>query len=185
MKKRIILTGVLLGGWLLTNVLPYPVATAQESNKNPTKSTQQHLAHIQSATANLKPANPSAIPPMPPGKPGPLPEKENIVQLSEQNWQAEVLQSKKPVLVVFFVSYAPAALKQKEELEGLRERYAGRLKLALLDCEKNAQGCGKLKLQGIPSLRLYDRGNMVGQLKKFTKEAAMVQWIKETFKKGS
>jgi thioredoxin 1 len=185
MKKGIILIGVLIGGWFMMNILSYPVAIALKSNRNPTKSTKQNLTEIQKAIANLKPSSPSPIPQMPPGKPGLLPEKEKIVQLSDQNWQTEVLQSKRPVLVLFFASWSPPASKQKEEFEGLRERYAGQLKLGVLDCEKNARACGKLKVQGIPSLRLYDRGKMVGQLKELTKKEAMTQWIKKTFKKDS
>ena len=185
MKKRIILIGVLLGVWFMMNILSYPVAIALKSNRNPTKSTKQNLTEIKKVIANLKPSSPSPIPQMPPGKPGLLPEKEKIVQLSYQNWQTEVLQSERPILVLFFASWSPSASKQKEEFEGLQERYAGWLKLGLLDCEKNARACGNLRVQGIPSLRLYDRGEMVGELKELTMKEAMVQWIKKTFKKNS
>ena len=89
---------------------------------------------------------------------------ENTVELTDSNFETEVLQSKVPVLVDFWASWCRPCLMIAPAVEALAQDYNGRAKVGKLNVDENMGVAGKYKIQGIPALLLFKEGEVRDQI---------------------
>jgi thioredoxin 1 len=81
-----------------------------------------------------------------------------ITQITDAEFEAEVLQSDKPVVVDFFATWCPPCQRLAAILEDLAESYEGRVKFVKLNTDQEQQWAGKLQVRGLPTLAYYKGG---------------------------
>lgn len=87
------------------------------------------------------------------------------VEVSKDNYEAEVLQSKLPVMVDFWGPQCRPCLALMPAVEQLENEYAGKIKVAKLNAaEGNRMLCAKLRVLGLPSFLFYKDGVEVKRL---------------------
>ena len=95
---------------------------------------------------------------------------ENIVQISPDNWQSEVIESDIPVLVDFWAEWCGPCKAIAPILDELAGEVAGKLKIAKVDVDQNQQIAGQFSIRSIPTLLVIKGGvveeQMVGALNK-------------------
>lgn len=89
---------------------------------------------------------------------------DNTVELTDSNFETEVLQSKIPVLVDFWASWCRPCLMIAPTVEALAQDYNGRAKVGKLNVDENMGVAGKYKIQGIPALLLFKEGEVRDQI---------------------
>ncbi|HUD09250.1 MAG TPA: thioredoxin [Patescibacteria group bacterium] len=80
--------------------------------------------------------------------------------LTDQNFQAEVLQSKIPVLVDFWAAWCQPCRIVGPIVEELATEYAGKLKVGKVDVDTN-KVAGNYAVMSIPSLLIFKNGQVV------------------------
>ena len=88
---------------------------------------------------------------------------ENIVILTDDNFEAEVLQSDLPVLVDFWADYCAPCKMIAPMVEELADEYVGAMRVGKLDTAENRQVAINYGIQAIPTLLLIKGGEMVGK----------------------
>lgn len=95
---------------------------------------------------------------------------ENIVHISDAEFEKEVLQSDKPVLVDYWAEWCGPCKMIAPILEELSADYADKVKIAKLNIDENPDTPPKYGIRGIPTLMLFKNGNVeatkVGALSK-------------------
>ena len=95
---------------------------------------------------------------------------ENIVYLTDDSFEAEVLQSEQPVLVDYWADWCGPCKMIAPVLEEIAEEYDGKIKIAKLNIDENSGTPPKYGIRGIPTLMLFKGGNVeatkVGALSK-------------------
>ena len=95
---------------------------------------------------------------------------EKIVYLSDDSFEADVLQAKSPVLVDYWAEWCGPCKMIAPILEDVVGDYTGRLKIAKLNIDENPQTPPKFGIRGIPTLILFKNGEVeatkVGALSK-------------------
>jgi len=85
---------------------------------------------------------------------------ENIQHVSDETFDPEVLKSDIPVLVDYWAEWCGPCKAIAPVLEEVAKEYDGRLKVAKLNVDDNAEVPRRYNIRGIPTLMLFKNGNM-------------------------
>lgn len=95
---------------------------------------------------------------------------DNIVQVSDATFEAEVLQAASPVLVDYWADWCGPCKMIAPILDEVAGEYAGKLKVCKLNIDENQGTPPKYGIRGIPTLMLFVGGEVkatkVGALSK-------------------
>ena len=83
---------------------------------------------------------------------------DNIVHVTDDSFEAEVLQSEHPVLVDYWAEWCGPCKMIAPILEEVSGDYAGRLKVCKLNIDENPSTPPKYGIRGIPTLMLFKSG---------------------------
>jgi thioredoxin 1 len=86
------------------------------------------------------------------------------IELNRENYDVEVLESQKPVLVDFWGPQCMPCLALMPVVDQIEKVYDGRLKVAKLDASTNRMLCAKLRVLSLPTFILYKDGTEVARL---------------------
>ena len=82
------------------------------------------------------------------------------VEVTDNNFENEVLKSGLPVLVDFWAEWCAPCTAIAPTLEAVAHDYQGRAKIVKLNVDQNIGTAGRYNIRGIPTLLLF-KGGMV------------------------
>ena len=95
---------------------------------------------------------------------------EQIVHITDDTFEAEVLKAEQPVLVDYWAEWCGPCRMIAPILDDVAADYAGRVKICKLNVDENQATPPKYGIRGIPTLMLFRNGNVeatkVGALSK-------------------
>ncbi len=83
-----------------------------------------------------------------------------IVHISDESFEAEVLQASGPVLMDYWAEWCGPCKMIAPILDELAEEYGGRVKVVKLNIDDNPETPPKYGIRGIPTLMLFKDGNV-------------------------
>ena len=89
---------------------------------------------------------------------------DNIVELTDDNFQSEVVNSKVPALVDFWAEWCMPCRQMAPVVEALATEYADRLKVGKLNTDSGRQTAMQFNITGIPTLLLFKGGKVVKKM---------------------
>lgn len=84
------------------------------------------------------------------------------VAITDEDFDQRVLQSDKPVLVDFWAAWCGPCLALGPVIESLAGEYDGRATIAKVDVDSSQQIAAKYGIRSIPTVMLFDKGEVVG-----------------------
>ena len=95
---------------------------------------------------------------------------DNIIQVTDDSFDQEVLKSPTPVLVDYWAEWCGPCKMIAPILDEVAKDYSGKLRVAKLNIDDNPKVPGEFGIRGIPTLLLFKNGNVeatkVGALSK-------------------
>jgi thioredoxin 1 len=88
----------------------------------------------------------------------------NVQEISDQSFEAEVLQSPLPVLIDFWAPWCAPCRAIAPVVEELAKEYAGRIKVVKLNVDDNPETPQRYGVRGIPNLILFQGGTVREQI---------------------
>lgn len=87
-----------------------------------------------------------------------------ILNVTEKNFQSEVLQSNQPVLVDFWAEWCGPCLALTPTLEEIAAEMQGKVKICKVNVEEEPALAAQFNIRNIPFLALVKGGQKVGEL---------------------
>lgn len=88
----------------------------------------------------------------------------NVIDLTDSNFAAEVLQSQVPVLVDFWAPWCGPCIQLTPVIEEIANERIGKAKVAKVNVDSNPALAGQYRVNSIPALIFFKGGEPVGQL---------------------
>ena len=91
-------------------------------------------------------------------------ESENVQAVTDENFEEEVLKSDKPVLVDFWAVWCGPCRMLAPIVDEVAKEFSEKAKVVNLNVDENAQTSSKYNIKGIPTLLLFNGGEIKDQI---------------------
>jgi len=88
---------------------------------------------------------------------------ENVKELTDGNWDAEVVKAEGTVLVDFWASWCPPCRMIAPSIEALAGEFKDRAKVGKLNVDDNPEVAARYRITSIPTLLVFRGGQIVDQ----------------------
>lgn len=105
--------------------------------------------------------------------------EENLLHVTDEDFEAEILKSEKPVLVDFWAAWCGPCKAIAPTIEALAEEYAGQIRVAKLDVDNNPKSAMKFGIKAIPTMIMFKDGEVSDQITGAVGKAQLEEAIKK------
>ena len=102
---------------------------------------------------------------------------ELIKHVSDASFEADVLQSDKPVLVDYWAEWCGPCKMIAPILDELAKQYGAQLQIAKMNVDENREVPAKFGIRGIPTLMLFKGGQLAATKVGALSKAQLAQFI--------
>ncbi len=86
---------------------------------------------------------------------------DGVLELTDDNFEAEVLKSDKPVLVDFWAEWCQPCRMLAPTIDELAREFNGKVKIGKVDTDSNRDVSVKFGISAIPTILLFKQGQVV------------------------
>ncbi|MFZ1775090.1 MAG: thioredoxin [Rhizobiaceae bacterium] len=100
------------------------------------------------------------------------------IKVDKNNFKAQVLDSKEPVVVDFWADWCGPCKMIGPSLEELSAQYAGKIKIAKVNTDENPELSVQFGVRSIPMLLMFKNGQIADMKVGAAPKSALESWIK-------
>ncbi len=105
------------------------------------------------------------------------------IDITDQNFQKEVLESKEPVLIDFWAPWCMPCRAVSPIIEELSAEYKGKIKVVKMNVDDNPESSGQFGIMSIPTVMLFKNGkpakDLIGAQRKDNYKKAIEEVISQ------
>ncbi len=104
---------------------------------------------------------------------------DNVHQFTDDNFEAEVLQSDKPVLVDFWAEWCMPCRMLAPTIDELAGEYEGKVKVGKMDTDANRNTGIKYQISAIPTVMIFKGGELAKKFVGVTSKGDLAKALDE------
>ena len=85
------------------------------------------------------------------------------IEITDSTFEKEVLQSKKPVLVMFWGSWCPVCKQSEPLILSLADKLVDNIKICKMNVDRNPRTAITYKVMGTPNYCVFKNGKLINQ----------------------
>ncbi len=109
----------------------------------------------------------------------------HITEVSDTNFESEVLKSETPVLVDFWAPWCMPCRILSPILDKLAPQFEGKVKFVKMNTDENPAVPSKYDILGIPTMIIFDKGNIVEKQVGVLPPDQLKQFIENSIQKNA
>jgi len=102
-----------------------------------------------------------------------------VLEVSDANFDQEVLKSEQPVLVDFWAVWCGPCKAIAPIVDGVAAAYAGKLKVAKVNVDQNGATPSRYGIRGIPTLLFFKGGKIADQVVGYVAQDVIEEKVKK------
>lgn len=103
----------------------------------------------------------------------------NVLELTDTNFEQEVLHSEVPVVVDFWATWCGPCRKLGPVMDEISTNYEGKVKFAKVNTEDNLEYAKKYSISGLPTLLIFKNGEPVERMAGLMPKSTIVSNIEK------
>jgi thioredoxin 1 len=107
-------------------------------------------------------------------------QNKGVKEISEKNWESEVLQSQEPVLVDFWASWCGPCKMLSPTLEQIAKEQKFGIKIVKVNVDQNSSLASSNGVQSIPTLKIFNKGKVVKTTIEAQSKASLEKMISDS-----
>lgn len=100
--------------------------------------------------------------------------------VSDDSFEADVLKAGGPVLVDFWAEWCGPCKQISPALDQIASEHSGKITVAKVNIDENPMTPGKYGVRGIPTLMIFNNGELVSTKVGAMAKGKIEEWINET-----
>lgn len=101
-----------------------------------------------------------------------------VLEVTDANFEQEVLQSDRPVLVDFWAAWCGPCKAIGPAVDGVAQNYAGKLKVTKVNVDANGATPMRYGIRGIPALLFFKDGKVADQIVGYVPQDVIEEKVK-------
>ena len=104
---------------------------------------------------------------------------ENVIEITDQNFESDVLKSETPIVIDFWAEWCGPCKTIAPVIDELADEYLGKIKFGKVNVDFNQQTAMKYGIRSIPNLLIFKDGSVVNQIVGSVPKDSIVKLLKE------
>lgn len=101
----------------------------------------------------------------------------STIQISDETFENDVIIKGKPIIVDFWAEWCGPCKQIGPILEEISDEYSDRITIGKLDVDENPETPGKFQIRGIPTMLLFNNGELIDTKVGMSSKADLTAWI--------
>tara|TARA_B100000700_G_scaffold262472_1_gene299028 strand:- start:668 stop:988 length:321 start_codon:yes stop_codon:yes gene_type:complete len=101
----------------------------------------------------------------------------STIQISDDTFEENVIKKGQPIIVDFWAEWCGPCKQIGPILEEISDEYSGKITIGKLDVDENPETAGKFQIRGIPTMLLFNNGELIDTKVGMSSKADLTEWI--------
>ena len=101
----------------------------------------------------------------------------STIQISDDTFEENVIKKGQPIIVDFWAEWCGPCNQIGPILEEISDEYSDKITIGKLDVDENPETPGKFQIRGIPTMLLFNNGELIDTKVGMSSKADLTEWI--------
>ena len=101
----------------------------------------------------------------------------STIKISDETFEENVINNGKPIIVDFWAEWCGPCKQIGPILEEISNEYNDKITIGKLDVDKNPETPGKYQIRGIPTMLLFNNGELIDTKVGMSSKTDLKEWI--------
>ena len=101
----------------------------------------------------------------------------STIQISDETFEENVIKNGQPIIVDFWAEWCGPCKQIGPILEEISDEYSDKITIGKLDVDENPETAGKFQIRGIPTMLLFNNGELIDTKVGMSSKADLTEWI--------